>query len=148
MNGFRCDSVGFVNLLFRFFVRLNICLQDEKQPPWVYVKKYDAAFRRLEKMTHDLQTKTKLEDMFEEFPDILKRLSIFTHGVEIFETVDAKGNTKFTEFQLCYTIPSWDSRPEWLDEEDYTEASDAEKEEEDLNPPSLDPARKKRRKKR
>ena len=52
-----------------------------------------------------------------------------------------------TEFQLSDTFPTWDSRPEWLDEEYWTKASGAEKEEDDLNPTSSDPARKKRRKK-
>ena len=78
-------NYGIVTV-FQIIANNSKSLQDAKEPPWVYVRKYDSTIVRLNKMVTDLQTKTSLSEMFEEFPDILKRLSIFTEGVEVFTT--------------------------------------------------------------
>ena len=54
-------------------------------------------------MVNDLRTKTTLSEMFQEFPDLLNFLSIFTHGVEI--STDAQGSIKNNEFLLVMLYP-------------------------------------------
>ena len=131
--------------MFQIIANNSKSLQDAKQPPWVFVKKYDCAVRKLNKMVNDLRTRTTPRKMFQEFPDLHYRLSIFTQGVEIFKTTDAQGVIKNNEFLLGDALPSWDSdsHPEWLDEDDWTDQSESESESDTNIPPK---ARRKRKK--
>ena len=131
--------------LFQIIANNSKSLQDEKQPPWVFVKKYDGAIRKLSKMVNDLRTKTKITEIFEEFPDLVDRLTIFTEGVETFRTTNAQGDVVEKEFPLGDASPSWLSHPEWLDEDDWTEQSESESDSETENKA---PIKKKLRKKK
>ena len=116
--------------LFQLIANNFKSLQDESQPPWVYVKKYDATMRTLDKMKMDLQKKTNLLEKFCDFPRILKKQTIFTKGFEVYE-MKTKEKVTFQEFQLGEATPTWDANhPDWLDEDDWTEESESESEEE------------------
>ena len=126
-----------ITSVFQIIANNSKSLQDDKQPPWVYVKKHDAAALKLDRMVKELRTKTNLNDIFVEFPELHERLSIFTRGAEVFETKSLRGQhiSQLTDFALGDTAPSWESRPDWLDEDDWSDNKDNErgKDDSDVN---------------
>ena len=79
-------NYGVVDLI-QLIVNNSKSLQDESQPPWVYVINFDNVIRKLNKMIADLKKKTTFKEIFSEFPHILERESIFTKGVEAYKAV-------------------------------------------------------------
>ena len=81
-------------------------------------------------MIVNIKKKTQFKEIFSEFPHILERESIFTKGVEVYKAV-VDGKIVNEDFNLGEAKPSWDNNhPDWLDEDDWTDASDSESEDE------------------
>ena len=135
-----------ITSIFQIIANNSKSLQDDKQPPWVYVKKHDAAVLKLDRMVKDLRTKTNLKDIFVEFPELHERLSIFTRGAEVFETKSLRGQhmCQLTDFALSDTASTWESRPDWLDEDDWSDHKDNESGKDDND----EPEQRKRKRKR